>query len=75
MDENAIDAARYRRLRELIEYGDFRVVDASDGNLVEIEYAHALDAALDKPKAVLRGDSLARIRAAKQGNGGGPSDG
>lgn len=57
------DAARYRRLRELIEYGDFLVTDArEDERHSDIDYGRELDAALDAPDTAARGDALIMLR-------------
>lgn len=61
------DAMRYRRLRELIEYGDFLLTDSTDEeNAKEVEYANDLDAAIDAPTPVRRGDVLIKLRAERR---------
>lgn len=62
------DAARYRRLRELIEYGDFLMYDARDDTRDprEIDYGRELDAALDTPETAERGDALIKLREKRE---------
>lgn len=69
--EDIRDAMRYRRFRELLEYGEFfglqqsmepeTKIEAAS----EIDYAHELDAALDDPKLIELGDALIRLREKK----------
>lgn len=58
------DALRYRRLRALVEYGDFLISDAHEDDRSpprEIDYAHELDAAIDNSEVAARGDALIKL--------------